>query len=150
MSTIEALSRLTNGLESQIKSALRGVVESDSDFEIAADYNTHLIIDGALKFLGLSVHGMHVSIDEFAIFFEFGDYYRQIDSKIKPYQCRIVLQNDGNYSFPLLDSHFACDWELSILDSSGTYFYSLIKSGALNEDDVEEMNKVLFLKILST
>jgi len=150
MSTIEALSKLTNGLESQIKSAIRGAMKNVDGFQIAADYHTHLIIDDALESLGLSVHGMHVSIDEFAMFFEFGDYYRQIDSKIKPYQCRIVLQNDGNYSFPLLDSHFESDWELSIQDSSGTYFDSLVRSGALNENDVEEMNKVLFLKILST
>ncbi len=149
MSTEDAYARFAKGLESQIKSTLRDVIEDEGELEIGADFRTKIEIDDALGKFGLTVHGMYVSEDEFAVFFEFNDTYRDIDGEVKPYKCRINLNNDGEYIFFLQDSHFDDDWHLSVMDENGTYFSEHINSGKLRQNNIDELNNVLFLKIIS-
>ena len=132
-------------LEIQIKRMFRSVIDNDGDFEIEANYDTHTRINDLVGKIGLEVCGMHIRQTEFTIEFEFGERYRTIPN-FPLCECRIALQNDGEYYLALDGDSFTSSWWFAMTDVVHNF-------NNLNDETViqilNDMNKVIEFNYLS-
>jgi hypothetical protein len=146
MSVQKEIDSFEKKLESVIKNAFGKFIRDDDDFEISADYDTHIRIEDVVKGLGLAVYGMSVAPSEFTITFEFTGPYEQIESTKKPQFCRISLDNDGDYFLILGEDDLKKSWHCGITDLN-------FNTKIISEEDVfgamKEMNEVLLMSVLS-
>ena len=133
-------------LESVIKGAFEKAIDEAGEFEISADYETHTRINELVEGFDLTVYGMSVTPEEFTITFNFTGSYQLINCAKKPNYCRIRLENSGEYFFSISNDDLKKNWYCGITD----VFFNL-KSMTDEEllETLNEMNKVLLLKILS-
>lgn len=133
-------------LESVIKNAFEKIIQIDGEFEVAADYKTHLLIDEIFEKLGLAVYGMAITPSEFTITFEFTGPYLTINCSHMPMYCHIKLQNDGEYTIMMTEDILKDDWNLEITD----HFFN---AKALSEEAMlaalKDLNHILMLTVLS-
>ena len=132
-------------LEALVKAAFKKAIIDDNEIEIAADYNTHSGVDEIIKGYGLSVYGMAITPSEFTITFEFGIPFSTTRYQ-GPRYCKIQLQNDGNYHLSLTEESLEDNWYLSVQDDCFN-IRTLDEKNMMQA--IDELNKVLFLLILS-
>ena len=132
-------------LEQQIKRVFRDAIDNDGNFDIGADYDTHTRINDLVEKIGLEVCGMHVRQTEFIIEFEFGKKYLTIPN-FPLCECRIALQNDGEYYLALDGDSFSSSWWFAMTDVVHNF-------NNLNDETViqilNDMNKVIEFNYLS-
>lgn len=116
MSASDKLHEFEKKLEVAIKSAFEKVIREDDEFEISADYDTHLRINDVVEGLDLEVYGMSVTPSEFTVAFEFCGSFQKVNSKAKPSHCQIRFENDGNYYLTLTEDDLKRKWYLGITD----------------------------------
>lgn len=132
-------------LESQIKRVFRDAIDNDGDFDIFADYETHMLINDLVEKIGLEVCGMYVRPSEFIIDFEFKEKYSSI-TNFPLRECHISLQNDGNYYLTIDNQVLQSDWWLNMTDS----FHNFQKMNDTVANQVlNDMNKVIEFNYLS-
>jgi hypothetical protein len=147
MTAQSELSDFERKLESIIKGAFGRVIEDDSDFEIAADYDTHRRIDDVVEGLGLEVYGMSVTPSEFTIIFEFVGPYATMECQHPPRYCRIAFENDGEYSLSISQDDLQAPWDLSITD---TNFNIKSVPEEVMLETLKEMGRIMLLTVLSS
>ena len=133
-------------LEKQIKRVFRDFIESNGAFAIEADYSSHTSINELVEKIGLEVCGMHIRQTEFIIEFEFREEFLTI-SNFPLRECRIALQNDGEYYLALDGDSFSRSWWFAMTDIMHN-FNNL--SDVIAEQILNDMNKVIefnYLKI---
>jgi hypothetical protein len=111
----ELRKEVETNLEKQIKRMFRDAIDNDGDIDIEADYGTHRRINELVEKIGLEVCGMHVRQTEFIIEFEFGEKYLTIPN-FPLRECRICLQNDGNYYLELNIDSLSSSWWFGMTD----------------------------------
>jgi hypothetical protein len=134
-----------NNLEQQIKRVLRDDIDNNGDFDIEADYVTHKHINDLVKKIDLEVCGMHIRQSEFIIEFEFGEKYQAI-SNFPLNECRIRLQNDGNYYLTLDADTLSSSWYLGMTDV--VHNFSDLDDATIRQI-LNDMNKVIEFNYLS-
>ncbi len=133
-------------LEKQIKRVFRDAIESKGAFAIEANYSSHTSINELVEKIGLEVCGMHIRQTEFIIEFEFREEFLTISS-FPLRECRIALQNDGEYYLAIDGDSFASSWWFAMTDIMHN-FNNL--SDVIAEQILNDMNKVIefnYLKI---
>jgi hypothetical protein len=133
-------------LESLIKGAFGRVIENDSDFQIAADYDTHRRIDYVVEGLSLEVYGMSVTPSEFTIIFEFIGPYTTMGCRNSPRYCRIAFENDGEYSLSISQDDLQTPWNLSITDAQ--FNIKSVPEDVMLET-LKEMDRIMLMTLLS-
>ena len=132
-------------LEQQIKRMFGDAIANDGAFAIEADYHTHTRINELVEKIGLEVCGMHIRQTEFIIEFEFGEKYLTIPN-FPLCECRVSLQNDGDYYLALDDDSLSSSWWFGMTDIMHN-FNNL--SDVVAEQILNDMNKVIEFNYLS-
>jgi hypothetical protein len=144
MNSSELISDFENKLEAQIKNAFsKELYDEDDDFYIAADYETKLRIEKVVKKLDLSVYGMSITESEFTVTFEFVGSYFGIQNK--PFSCKVVWENNGEYDFSLSKSDLDKKWWLSIKNIE---FNTHQVSEETIKEVIRQMNEALLITAL--
>jgi len=132
-------------LEKQIKRVFGDAIEKDGALAIEADYYTHTRINEIVEKIGLEVCGMHVRQSEFIIEFEFVENYSTIPN-FPLCECRISLQNDGEYYLALDSDSLSSSWWFGMTDIMHNF-------NDLNDETamqiLSDMNKVIEFNYLS-
>jgi hypothetical protein len=132
-------------LEKQIKRVFRDAIENNGAFAIEADYHSHTSINELVEKIGLEVCGMHIRQTEFIIEFEFGEKYLTIPN-FPLRECRICLQNDGEYYLALDSDSLSSSWWFAMTDIMHN-FNNL--SDVIAEQILNDMNKVIEFNYLT-
>jgi hypothetical protein len=145
MNSHDLQKEVEKNLESQIKRVFRDAIDKDGDFDIEADYNTHSRINDLVEKIGLEVSGMRIRQSEFTIEFEFGERYLRIPN-FPLRECRMELENDGNYYLTLNAESLSDSWWLSI--TSDLYNFKDVSNEILIQV-LNDMNKIIEFNYLS-
>lgn len=136
---------VAKNLENQIKRVFKDAIDSNGEFDIEADYDTHTRINDLVEKIGLEVCGMHIRQTEFIVEFEFSEKYLIIPN-FPLRECRICLQNDGNYYLTLDVDSLNSSWWFAMTDVMHNFRDA-------NDETVmqilNDMNKVIEFNYLS-
>ena len=137
--------------EKKLETAIKGVFESalkdEDEFEISADYETHIGLERLVKGLGLSVFGMSITPSQFSITFEFEQWFRAVPATHKHRFCYIHFDSDGNYELTITKETLESNWYTTISDP---IFFNLNKISSEEIDKViNQMEQVLLVNVLS-
>ena len=145
MSNANLQMEVEKNLEQQIKRVFGDAIENDGAIAIEADYHTHTRINEIVGKIGLEVCGMHIRQTEFIIEFEFGEKYLTIPN-FPLRECRICLQNDGEYYLALDSDSLSSGWWFAMTDIMHN-FNNL--SDVIAEQILNDMNKVIEFNYLT-
>ena len=147
MGTESSVSSFEIKLETAIKGVFESALKDEDEFEISADYETHIRLERLVKGLGLSVFGMSITPSQFSITFEFEQLFRAVLATHKPRFCYIHFDSDGNYDLTITKETLESNWYTTISDP---IFFNLNKISSEEIDKViNQMEQVLLANVLS-